>query len=168
MPPSLQRERKGCLRNRDTEGDIKLNTWLFLTSCHQSATLRPVGTEMHLWGHHRTRENCRFCRIQLHWRAASIRNHSKQEDTPEIPKKKKMFTRRKYPHTIHIKLSSAFWGWKVPPTWNQDRISSPSRKGNNQELSRHFAAVTKLTGTQLSMKLPGVWARGESWDKQRV
>lgn len=44
---------KGLLRNRDTGGDIKLKTWLFLTSCHRSVTLRPVGTEKHLWGHGR-------------------------------------------------------------------------------------------------------------------
>jgi len=46
----------------------------------------------------------------------------------------------------------------MPPTPNHNHVSYPSRKGNNQqqELSRHFAAVTKFTRTQLFDKFPQV------------
>lgn len=159
----ISTKRKGCLRNKDTERSIKWKTRQILTSCHPLRGLKCTSEGMAVTsGHHTTRENWRLCRVQLHWRAASIRNDSKQEDTPEIYIKK-----NKSSH-YHMQLSWTFWRWNTPPAWNQDHISSPSRKGNNQELSSHFAAVTKFRGTQLSINPPRVWPRRDCCDKQMV
>lgn len=61
----------------------------------------------------------------------------------------------------HMQLSWTSWGWNMSPTLNQKHVSSPRRKGNNQEqdLSRHFAPVTKFTRTQLSDKFSQVLSK---------